>query len=245
MNSRDADDLGQRLAALVEAGELADAHALLVPILAQRTPFALLDRIGRAVGRAPLPAANDFLEAVAADRTMGGWVIVGSALGQQLGRDLAGALERCRADIEDGDAWYVCDILSERVPGPSLVADLEATLPELAPWRESPNRWVRRGVGVAVHFWAKRSRGSPEREAEARRLLAVLEPLLAERELDAVHGIGWGLKTIGKYYPNVLTDWLAQQMARGGRPPRALMLRKAVAYLSGDQRSRVLGHPWP
>jgi len=42
-------------------------------------------------------------------------------------------------------------------PGPALVARFNKALPELSPWRRDENCWVRRMVGVAVHFWAKRS----------------------------------------------------------------------------------------
>jgi hypothetical protein len=48
--------------------------------------------------------------------------------------------------------------------------------------------------------------------------------------------VGWGLKTLGRYYPDLMADWLAQQV---GRRHRALMLRKALTYLSDAQRARA------
>ncbi|MBN1954043.1 MAG: LysM peptidoglycan-binding domain-containing protein [Anaerolineae bacterium] len=48
--------------------------------LARRTRFAMLDHIGRAVGKGPLEAVNSFLERIAANRTEGGWVVISSAL---------------------------------------------------------------------------------------------------------------------------------------------------------------------
>jgi len=52
-----------------------------------------------------------------------------------------------------------------------------------------------------------------------------------------------GLKTSGKYYPDLVADWLAQQVVQHQhqRRHRALMLRKAVTYLSDKQRARATG----
>jgi len=237
MNAHESEELRERVARSVQSGELEQAYVLLASILAERTPFRLLDRIGRAVGAAPLPEVNVFLAEVASRGTMGGWVVIGSALGRQFDRDLAGALDRCREFIVAADVWYATDILGERVPGPALVAQFEPTLSLLSPWRADPNRWVRRTAGVAVHFWAKRSRGRPELRPQAELLLAFLEPLFEERDPDAVKGVGWGLKTLGRTYPDPVAGWLEEQLRRGCRP-RALMLRKARTYLrSATSRS--------
>jgi hypothetical protein len=250
MKTKEARELGKRIAGLIQAGQPDNAYALLAPVLAERTPFRLLDRIGEAVGAGPLDAtcpersrrANAFLERVAADRTEGGWVVIGSALGQQLDRDSVGAFTRCREYIIAADVWYAADILGERVPGPALVADFQPALDLLAPWREDADRWVRRTVGVAVHFWAKRSRGAAEYIAQVEALLAFLEPMFEEWDMDAVKGVGWGLKTLGRHCPDLVADWLAQQVVHRQRRHRAIMLRKALTYLSDEQRARATGH---
>jgi len=258
MKTKEARELGERIAALVQAGQMTQAYVLLAPVLAKRTPFRLLDRIGEAVGAGSLEVAcpelalsevegrsrrvNAFLDRVAADKTEGGWVVIASALGAQLDRDPAGVFARCREYIVAADVWYATDILGERVPGPALVADFQPSLGLLAPWREAANRWVRRTVGVAVHFWAKRSRGAAEHTAQAEALLAFLEPMFEERDMDAVKGVGWGLKTLGRYYPDLVADWVAQQVVQRQRRHRALMLRKALTYLSDEQRARATGH---
>ncbi len=239
MNAHLADELGTRVASLLHAGRPDPAHALLTPLLAERTPFRFLDRIGRSAGAGPLPETDLFLARIAADRTEGGWVVIGSALGQQLDRDLEGAFARCRAYLVAGDVWYAADILSERVPGPALVNRFEPALARLVPWRAAENRWVRRAVGVAVHFWAKRSRGAPELGTRAEALLTFLAPVFEEQEMDAVKGVGWGLKTLGRHYPDLVTEWLVEQVVRQGRCPRALLLRKAMTYLPEENRARL------
>ncbi len=241
MKTKEARELGKRIAALVQAGRMTQAYVLLAPVLAERTPFDMLRRIGEPIGAGPLEGTNVFLERIAADKTEGGWVVIASALGGQLDRDPVGAFARCREYIIAADVWYAADILGERVPGPALVADFQPALDLLAPWREDANRWVRRTVGVAVHFWAKRSRGAAEHTAQAEALLAFLEPMFEEWEMDAVKGVGWGLKTLGRHYPDLVADWVAQQVVHRQRRHRAMMLRKALTYLSEEQRAHATG----
>jgi hypothetical protein len=239
VNAKEADELGTRIAALVEAEEMDEANGLLAPVLGERTPFRFLDRIGRAVGAGPASQVDALLERIASERTEGGWVVIASALGQRLDRDLDGAFARCRNYVIAADVWYGADILGERVPGPALLTHFDASLAQLGPWRGDGNRWVRRTVGVAVHFWAKRSRGAPELRAQAEKLLAFLEPMFEEWEMDAVKGVGWGLKTLGRTYPDLVADWLVEQVVRRQRRHRALMLRKATTYLQDDQRAHL------
>jgi hypothetical protein len=241
VKARESRALGERIAALVETGQPVDAYDVLAPILAARTPFPHLGRIGEAVGAGPLKPVNAFLEQIAAEKTEGGWVVIGAALGRQLDRDPAGAFSRCRNYIIAADVWYGADILSERVPGPALVVDFERSLTLLAPWRADANRWVRRAVGVGLHFWAKRSRGAAEHAGQAEELLGFIEPMFEEWDMDAVKGVGWGLKTLGKYYPVLMSDWLAQLVVQDQRRHRPLMLRKALTYLSEEQRTHVIG----
>jgi hypothetical protein len=241
MRVREARELGKRVAGLVQSGQVAQAYASLAPVLAARTPFPMLGRIGEAIGAGPLGPANTFLEHVAAAKTEGGWVVIGSALGQHLTRDLEGAFARCREFIIVADVWYAADVLGERVPGPALVADFQPSLDLLAPWREDGNRWVRRTVGISAHLWAKRSGGTAERTAQAEALLALMAPMFEEWDMDAAKGVGWGLKTLGKYYPDLVADWLAQQVIPAQRRYRTLMLRKALTYLSDEQRARATG----
>ncbi len=238
MQLREARELGDRLAGMASMERFEEAGALLAPLLGERTPFRLLDTIGLRLGSAPPDVLDAFLDQISAGRTMGGWVVIASALRQRLSGDLPGAFARCRSFAILSDVWYAVDTFGERLPGPALVSDFEPSLAWLAVWREDPNRWVRRMTGVAVHYWAKQRRGKAEYRQQACALLDLLAPLFSEREVDAVKGIGWGLKTLGRYYPDLAADWLAGQVAR---PHRALMLRKAITYLPPEIRQGIMG----
>jgi 3-methyladenine DNA glycosylase AlkD len=241
MKTQEARELGERIAALVQEGQIARAYEILSPVLARRTPFAMLRRIGAPAGAGPLEPVNAFLERIAAHKTEGGWVVIAGALKAQLDRDLAGPLARCRGFITVADVWYAADTLGEGVVGEALVARFQPALDLLAPWREDDDPWARRAAGTGVHFWAKRSRGAMEHATQAETLLAFLEPMFGEWDMIAVKGIGWGLKTLGRHYPDLVADWLAQRIVPGQRRHRALMLRKALTYLSDEQRARAMG----
>ncbi len=49
------------------------------------------------------------------------------------------------------------------------------------------------------------------------------------------------LKTLDKHYPDLVADWVAQQVVHRQRRHRAIMLRKALTYLSEEQRARAMG----
>ena len=237
MKTQEARELGERIAALVGDGQVVGAYDLLSPVLAERTPFAMLRRIGEPVGACPQKAMDAFLDLIAIDKTEGGWVIIQSVLAQMLDRDLSGAFTRCRDFIVTADVWYAADTMGEGVVGQALVRHFEPASGLLDSWRKDDNPWVRRAVGIGVHFWAKRSRGSVELVPQAKTLLAFLEPMWGEWDMIAVKGVGWGLKTMGRNYPDLVADWLPKRV---DRRHRALMLRKAVMGLSEEQRARVV-----
>lgn len=239
MNKIEARRLGESVATLVRNGQISKAYEMLSPALVARTQFYKLDCIGEEIGAVTLEMADPLLDYIADTRSEGGWVVIASTLREHLGSDLSGTFDRCREFIIQADIWFGADIQGERVPGPALVSDCEATLDQLNSWRGDSNRWVRRTVGVAVHFWAKRTRG--ERPVQARRLLTFLEPMFEENEIGAAKGVGWGLKTLGRYHSELLANWLDDQINQKQRSYRALTLRKALTYLSEEQRLRATG----
>ncbi len=226
LNTGAARTLGREVGARLERGDARGAFRLVEPLLTERIPFAMLDRVAREFGQASLEAQDGLLEQLARNGAIGSWPLIGTALVQQLDANLAGALERDRVLVMIGDVWYAADAVGERTAGTALVNRFEATLERFETWRADENRWVRRSIGVGVHVWAKRKKGAePEKAGQ---ILELLQPLWGEQEMDAVKGIGWGLKTLGRYYPTLMREWLDK---RGTQPHRALMMNKARTYL--------------
>jgi len=126
MKTQEAKELGVRIATLAQAGQMTQAYALLAPVLAERTPFPLLGHIGESIGDDPLEIVNALLEHVGSGKTEGGWVVIGSGLKTQLGRDLSGAFTRCRGLII---AWLVYPI-SQLLAGPLADQILEPAMAE-------------------------------------------------------------------------------------------------------------------
>jgi 3-methyladenine DNA glycosylase AlkD len=238
MNAKQADILGDQIVERITAGQTKRAFALLAPILSTRTPFRMLDRIGARIGAASFRATDPLLAEIARHRTLGGWPLLGAILAGYMESDPRGALRRCRAFIIDADVWHATDSLGERVLGPAYLGDAATAMQLLSAWRTDQNRWVRRSLGVGIHFWAKRAHGDPRRCTEARRLLTFLRPLFPESDLDAAKGIGWALKTMGRYYPEILADWMVHTLARSGKV-RALMIRKATKFLPAEDRNAI------
>jgi len=241
MKVREAQALGLRISALLRTDSVESAYELLIPVLSERTPFAALRRIGSEIGHNPLERIDPLLKRIAEAQTVAGWPVISGALAARLGQDLSGSLQRCRIFIMEGAVWYAADTLGEWVIGQAWVDHFDPALDLIAPWREDRNNWVRRAVGTSIHYWAKRSWGKEEFTHQAILLLSFLEPMFEEQQVEVVKGIGWALKTLGKYYPNLVTAWLNQQVVQRQRPYRPLMLRKAMTYLSKEQKNNVIG----
>jgi len=235
----EAREMGSSLGDMLYERKIERAYQRLYPVLAERTSFRLLDIIGSIVGQCPQQEVNLFIDRIAADRTMGGWVVIASALTERLPVDLPDTLTRTHDLIISADTWYATDIFGERVPGPALLSFFDETISLIEEWRADENPWVRRILGVAVHFWAKRTRGTKDSLPQAQRLLDLLDALYEEKSIDALKGIGWALKTLGRYYPDLLTDWLETQIMQRKRKARALMNRKAITYLPQAHKERI------
>jgi len=224
----------------VEAADREDKEGfwnVLNPVLYAKVPFPLLDEMGKLLGTAgrddPSKYFVVFDEIIATDK-MGAYVIVGQALAAFFETELEASIHRAKEIIAKGQKWYVCDILGERVLGQSLVTHFEAALSILEPMTSVEDQWVRRSIGVAVHFFAKRR---PEDRERMRRLMALLLLLIEDKRVSVVKGVGWGLKTIGNYQPKLVEDYL-QEIVKTKRISK-LMLRKATTYLDEKTKEKL------
>jgi 3-methyladenine DNA glycosylase AlkD len=236
MNKREATAVSQECLARATKGSPDAALKTLHPLLSQKLPFPLLDHAGNILGnlaRERPQGLLSILDKIEMTKAMGGYVIIGSALARFTTYDLHKALDKAKEYIIRGNTWYVTDIIGERVPGKALVDHFEETLPILKAYYTEPNLWVKRSVGVAVHYFAKRIRDDREK---ANSLLELLSPYFEEEDTRVVKGIGWGLKTLGRYYPDLVVDFLKSQ---NGKKPSKLLLRKATTYLPPDKKEEI------
>ena len=233
--------LTEEFVTYIQKNQFETAANTLKPLLNTKCPFSKLDLLGKLIGSKAKEQPIEFLEAfdrIIASQAMGGFVVVGQALVSLLETNFDATMNKSREYIIKGATWYVCDIIGERSIGKAVVKHFERTLPHLKAFLEDENKWVKRSAGVAVHFFAKRVPNEPQK---ARALLEVLAPLIEERQVDVVKGIGWGIKTIGRVYPDVAVPFLIEQL-KAKKKLSKLMMRKALTYLPTDKKAEVLAY---
>jgi 3-methyladenine DNA glycosylase AlkD len=229
--------IAEKVVSLTSAGNTEAAFCMLKQILDRKCPFAKLDSVGRKIGQSGVgqPQFFEIFDKIIDYNAMGGFVIVGRALIYFLPENFGEVMEKSSEYIIKGDKWYVCDIIGERSLGQALVDYFDETLPWLEKFLKDSNKWVKRSVGVALHFFSKRVLDEPEK---TEKLLDLIEPHMEEKQIDFVKGIGWGLKTIGRHHPDLLVQFLKRQIDLKKNVSK-LMMRKAVTYLEEEKKAEI------
>lgn len=132
--------------------------------------------------------------------TIGGNVLAGIFLQQKLENDFTRAMTEANRHIVDGDLWYICDIIGERVAGVALLTQPEKTIPFLKKMSKADNKWTVRTVGVATHYAVKK--GLHKKYAEE--MFSLLITLANTTDFHTKKGIGWAAKTIAKFHPDII-----------------------------------------
>jgi 3-methyladenine DNA glycosylase AlkD len=241
LNRKWARNIAERCVEAINQKDHEAFWTVLNPVLDAKVPFPLLDEMGRMLGKAGRLDSQKYFgvfnEIVATDK-MGGYVIVGQALAAFLEPELEEAIRKAAEIVAEGRKWYVCDIVGERALGQALVAHFESAAPVLERMTVLEDQGVRRSIGVAVHFFAKRR---PEDVERMKRLLSLLSLLVEDKRVFVVKGVGWGLKTIGRHQPKLVEDYLKETIKT--KRISKLMLRKATAYLD-EGTKRKLAERW-
>jgi len=238
LNRQQAGEAAKECVESINRNDMEALWEVLNPILDAKVPFPLLDEMGKTLGEAAKLSPQKYLgvfDEIFARGKMGGYVILGQALGRLLDVEFEASLSKAKEYIAKGAEWYICDIIGERVFGPALVNHFEKTLPYLEGLTSDEDRWVRRSIGVAVHFFAKKR---PKDQERIKKLLDLSSLLIEDHRKDVVKGVGWGLKTIGKHQPRLMEEYL--QEALKSRRLSKLMLRKASTYLDEKVKENLL-----
>jgi len=235
----EARDFAKKLSAFVRDGYLNDALKVLRSILDHRTPFRLLDIIGWEFGKLEEGTLYRLLERISRLKAEGGWVIIAAALHERLETALLPSLEMAQKYIIQADKWYACDTFGERVLGPAILNHFDLSLQHLESWRSHENCWVRRSLGVSVHFWAKRTRSEDAVKEKRIHLLEFLSPMLPDKDRNTARGVGWALKTLGRYNPQLVHDFMYKQIHVKNLKLPAVVIRKALKFLPYELKSNI------
>jgi 3-methyladenine DNA glycosylase AlkD len=225
----------------IENGKIDRVWNELLPVLNEKTSFQQLDIIGGEIGKRAVSCKDKymaFFDLLSDRKLMGGYVVIAQALTALLQEDCRCCFERAKTYMIAGDEWYVCDTFGERVLGYAMIDHYDKTQSLFQEFVSDDNHWVRRSVGVAAHFFAKRCRGDKRDDKKATEILALLTPQLCERDIRILKGIGWGLKALGRYYPDLLIPYIKTQIS--SKRISAVIIRKCVTYLDDISRNEIL-----
>jgi len=225
----------------IESGQINKVWDKLLPVLNERTSFQMLDVIGSKIGERTLLHKSKYLkffDLLSEKKLMGGYVVIAQALISLLHDDCSECFEKAKEYMIEGDEWYVCDTFGERVLGYAMIDHYDKTRSLFREFVCDDNHWIQRSVGVAAHFFAKRCRGDKRDDKKAAEILELLTPRIYERDIRILKGIGWGLKTFGRYYPELLVPYMKTQIS--SERISAVIINKCVTYLNEVSKNEIL-----
>jgi 3-methyladenine DNA glycosylase AlkD len=155
----------------------------------------------------PVKQQASFLQKIIDLQTIGGNVIAGKILQEQINTTgkILPAFKLAEKFILQGDQWYVCDIIGERVFGHALLHFPKETISELKKLASHNNEWMVRCIGVAAHYAVKKGLEPPFAEIVFKLLLK----LSSSTSFHTKKGIGWAAKTIAKFHPGIIKKYEA------------------------------------
>lgn len=170
-------------------------------ILSHRVKFPILEYVAVEMAKLFSPTQlADLLTKVAASKHMSSYPIIGKLLQLELSVNLGPIYERAIAHIIQGDEWYACDIISERVFGVGTLINFELSLSLLTKMGIHDNQWIQRSIGIATHYATKK--GLPKDQTEQLFMLMLTHG--HKTSLYIKKGIGWPAKTIAKFHPDLI-----------------------------------------
>ncbi|MCW3084351.1 MAG: alkylation repair protein [Bacteroidetes bacterium] len=131
---------------------------------------------------------------------LGGNVLSGIMLQLRLNGHFQSSVEHAIKYIIDGDEWFVCDIIGERVLGFALLTQPEKTIAVLHKMSTHENKWIVRCIGVAAHYAIKKGL----KKQYVQQVFTLLLSLSNSTEFHTKKGIGWAAKTTAKFYPDLI-----------------------------------------
>ena len=212
----------------------------LLPVLNEKTSFQMFDAIGSEIGKRALSYKSkyfEFFDLLSNKKLMGGYVVIAQALISLLQDDCRMCFEKAKEYMIEGDEWYVCDTFGERFLGYAMIDHYDKTRSLFQKFIQDDNYWVKRSVGVAAHFFAKRCIDDKKDDKKAADILELLTPLIKERDIRFHKGIGWGLKTLGRYYPHLLVTYMKKQISE--KRISAVIIRKCITYLDDVSKNEI------
>ncbi len=158
-------------------------------------------------------------------------------MGGMLPQRMKECFDRSRIYLSDTERWFSSDVYASHVVCEGLKFDFTRAVEYLHDFVNHSSIWVKRCVGIAVHHYARQVRDMPERISV---LLDLIKNVMGEKDVRVAKGVGWGLRSIGEFYPETLIRFARKNFAR--KKVSKLLFRVAVAKLSFDEKDELLKH---
>lgn len=200
-------------------------------VLSHRVKFPILEYVTRkCFSVIPEKRQIDICDKIDKIPEMGSSVITGVALQMRLEKHFDESIAKSIEYIKNGDEWYVCDHIGERVLGVGLLTQSERTLPLLPKLLNDGNKWVVRMVGVAGHYAVKKGL----KKTFVEKLFGLLLEHSDETEFHSKRGIGWAAKTTAKFHPDIIAKF--QKKIDGGSEVKQWFKTKVKIGLSRSDK---------
>ena len=125
-------------------------------------------------------------------------------------------IERCAKELtpkdlsmlkklaDECEGWAMLDYLSTRHLGTLAMNYPDEVYPKVRKWTKSKHLWTRR-ASILIHVMPSR-----KKQLRAEFAIGTFEELLHEKEFFIRKAIGWTLREIGKYYPDLTFEFLKE-----------------------------------
>ena len=133
----------------------------------------------------------------------GGNVILGILLQNRMDFHYQESIDKATEYISQANAWYVCDIIGERVFGHALLHHFQSAIEDYQRLISSDVNWVLRSLGSGAHLAIKWG-------LESNKVKQVFEILLLAgglKDKEIRQGIGWAAKTTAKFHPEIIYEY--------------------------------------
>ncbi len=152
-----------------------------------------------------IPEKNqiEITDKIIALHKIGSNTIAGMILQLRLEKHFLQSINKAIEYIIEGNEWYVCDIIGERVMGYALLTQPEKSISVLKKLSEHSDKWIVRSVGVATHYAVKKG----VKKNSVREMFVLLLSLSTVTDFHTKKGVGWAAKTIAKFYPDIISDF--------------------------------------
>lgn len=170
-------------------------------ILCHRVKFPMLEYLAVEVNKMlSRQQEDDLMEKVATAKHISSYPMIGKLIQLRLTEGIETQYKLAIKHIIQGDEWYACDIISERVFGEGTLRDFDTSLNLMKNMGSHGNLWIERSIGIATHYATKKK--LPKEQVE--QLLLLMIEHAWNTQYFTKKGIGWAGKTIGKFHSDLI-----------------------------------------